>query len=90
VPVYRQADGVLAEVLDGRAAVVDPQGTELITLNPVGSLVWGLLDGRRDVDAVVSGVLQACDPVERATVESDVRAFLSELASLGLTVEAAP
>jgi hypothetical protein len=89
MPIYRQADGVLAEVLDGRAAIVDPEGAELITLNPVGSLVWNLLDGSRDVDAVVTRVTEACDPVERATVDTDVRAFLTELAALGLIAEAA-
>jgi hypothetical protein len=86
MPIYRQAEGVLAEDLDGKAAIVDPEGTELITLNLVGSLVWNLLDGSRDVDAVVSAVVEACDPVERSTVDVDVRAFLAELSSLHLIV----
>jgi hypothetical protein len=89
MPIYRQADGVLAEELDGRAAIVDPKGAELITLNPVGSLVWTLLDGKVDVDKVVTAVTEACSPVERATVDSDVRAFLTELDALGLIVETA-
>jgi len=88
MPTYRQADGVLAELLDGRAAIVDPAGAELITLNPVGSLVWDLLDGTRDVDAVITGVAEACAPVERASVDPDVRSFLLELVDLGLIVEA--
>jgi hypothetical protein len=87
MPIYRQADGVLAEELDGRAAIVDPAGTELVTLNPVGSLVWSLLDGQRDIDDVVASVAEACAPVERSTVAGDVSAFLLELTSFGLIVE---
>jgi hypothetical protein len=86
MPIYRQAEGVLAEDLDGKAAIVDPEGKELITLNLVGSLVWNLLDGRRDVDAVVSAVVEECAPVEHRTVEVDVRAFLAELTTLHLIV----
>jgi hypothetical protein len=88
MPIYRQAEGVLAEDLDGKAAIVDPEGAELITLNLVGSLVWSLLDGHRDVDAVVDSVVEACAPVERSTVDVDVRAFLTELTSLNLVVAA--
>ena len=36
---YRR-EGVLAEVLDDRAMLVAPDGTELITLNPTGTAVW--------------------------------------------------
>jgi Coenzyme PQQ synthesis protein D (PqqD) len=86
MPIYRQADGVLAEDLDGKAAIVDPEGKELITLNLVGSLVWNLLDGHRDVDAVISAVVEACAPVEPGTVDVDVRAFLAELGTLHLIV----
>jgi hypothetical protein len=86
MPIYRQAEGVLAEDLDGKAAIVDPKGAELITLNLVGSLVWNLLDGSRDVDAVVDAVVDACDPVDRSTVDADVRSFLTELTSLHLIV----
>ena len=90
MPTYCKADGVLAEELDGQAAIVDPQGAELITLNPVGSLVWSLLDGQREVDHIVTTVVEECGPVDRATVALDVRTFLSELVSLGLIVEASP
>ena len=76
MPIYRQADGVLAEDLDGKAAIVDPEGAELITLNLVGSLVWSLLDGHRDVDAVVS----AEAPLATADAAAHADAIEAELA----------
>ena len=44
---YRRADGVLSEILEGRAMLVAPDGTELITLNPTGTAVWDALGRSR-------------------------------------------
>jgi hypothetical protein len=35
----RRAENVTYDIVDGRAVIVDPQGWELVTLNPVGTLV---------------------------------------------------
>lgn len=83
---YRRAEGVLAEVLDGRAALVNPAGTELFTLNPVGSVVWGALDGEQGLDVLVGAVISACGPVAQDVVAADVQRFLDELRTLGLIV----
>jgi hypothetical protein len=44
---YRRADGVVSEVLDGCAMLVAPDGTELITLDPTGIVVWDALEESR-------------------------------------------
>ena len=46
----RRSDEVVFDMAGPRAVLLDASGTELITLNPVGSLVWNELDGRRDAD----------------------------------------
>ena len=86
MPTYRQADRVLADTLDGKAVLVNPSGTELFTLNPVGSVVWGALDGGADLDALVAAVVEACAPVDEAVVRPDVAKFVEELCELGLIV----
>jgi hypothetical protein len=86
VTSYRPAEGILAEVVDGRAALVNPAGTELFTLNPVGSVVWGALDHAHDLEGLVEAVLAVCEPVAREVVTADVRRFLAELVELGLIV----
>ena len=40
---YRRAEGVLSEILEGRAMLVAPDGTELITLNATRTAVWDAL-----------------------------------------------
>ena len=37
---FRRSDEVVFEVSAGRAVLLDRTGKELITLNPVGTLVW--------------------------------------------------
>jgi hypothetical protein len=86
VPTYRQADRVLADVLDGKAVLVNPAGTELFTLNPVGSVVWAALEGGADLDALVAAVVAACAPVDEHVVRPDVAKFVDELSGLGLIV----
>ncbi|HUC37329.1 MAG TPA: PqqD family protein [Acidimicrobiales bacterium] len=83
---FRRAEGILSEVLDGKAALVNPEGTELVTLNQVGSVVWEALDGERDLDALVRAVTAACESAEPDVVTADVSRFLDEMCGLGLVV----
>jgi hypothetical protein len=84
---YRRSDGILDEVLDGRAALVNPEGTELLTLNEVGSVVWEALADEQPVDVLVDAVKAACENVPTESVDADVRRFLAELCALGLVLE---
>ena len=87
MPPKRSPD-VVFEVVDGRAILVDAAGKELITLNPVGTLVWDALDGTRDAAAVADHLLPAVEGVSREQLGVDVAAFLDELHDEGLVVEA--
>jgi len=80
----RRSPEVVFEVLDGRAVLVDPSGSELITLNPVGTLVWEALDEERNLDQVVDHLLPQFVGVERPELHADVSGFLRELEGLGL------
>lgn len=84
----RRSDDVTYEVVQDRAVLVDPQGTELITLNPVGTLVWEALDGRREPDDIASHVLPRLTGVALEDLRGDVAVFLSELHTAGLVMEA--
>lgn len=83
---YRRADGVLAEVLDDRAMLVAPDGTELITLNLTGTAVWETLADESDPAAVAAKLHEQRPDVALDRLEADVRAFLTELEAAGLVV----
>ena len=85
-----RAPDVTFELVDGRVVLVDPSGTELITLNPVGSVVWQALDGERDIRSLAADLHVTFAGVTAERLERDLRSYLSELAALGLVVGAGP
>jgi hypothetical protein len=69
---------------DGETVVLLPSAeTEAQVLNEVGGRIWVLVDGRRDVAAIVSRVADEFD-VSPEQASEDVRAFLADLLDRGL------
>jgi hypothetical protein len=83
----RRADHVIWEVTGSRAVLLDPDGSELITLNPVGTIVWDAIDGLPP-EAITDLVHPHFEGVTREQLVTDVRAFLDELEELGVIVPA--
>lgn len=83
---YRRADGVLSEILDGRAMLVASDGTELITLNPTGTAVWDALAHASEPSEIAARLHETRTDVALDVLESDVCAFLIELEEAALVV----
>ncbi len=83
---FRRSSDVTYEVVEGRAVLVDGAGTELITLNPVGTLVWKALDGEQDAAALAERLVGRFEGVTPDQLETDIVEFLSELASSSLVI----
>jgi hypothetical protein len=81
---WKRSSGVVYEVVDGQAVLVDAEGAELITLNPVGTLVWQELDGRRDAARLAADLVDRFEGVTIDDFERDVTAFLGELEAASL------
>lgn len=79
-----QSNSVVFEVVDGRAVLVDPSGSELITLNPVGSMIWNALSEPTDADSIAERLLPEFEDVTRDQLHGDIVAFIEELTGLGL------
>lgn len=86
---YARAAGVIADVLDARAVLVDPQHRELLTLDPVGTLVWHALDQPGTPHDVAARILDDVEGVTLDVLTADVAVFLDELTDAGV-VEAIP
>ena len=84
---FARAPDAHFEVVEGRALILDPTGKEMVTLNPVGTLVWEALEGPLDVDGLVERVLPQVTGVGRDDLERDVRTFVDELVSSALIIE---
>ena len=84
---WQRSPRVVYEVVDGEAVLVDPEGKELLTLNPVGTLVWEELDGRRGPAELAAALIGRFDGVTEPEIERDIEAFLAEVESAGLVCE---
>ena len=76
----------MQEKAGDRIVLLDPAGRELITLNPVGSVVWELADGDHSVEELAGRLAQRFPAVPAEQVAADVAAFVAELSSMGLLV----
>ena len=83
---YLRADGVVYEVVDGKAMLVDLAGKELLTLNTVGTLIWNTLPEYGDPATMALHLVTHFKDVTVDELEGDIRGFLRELAELGLLV----
>ena len=81
---FRRAIGVTDDVLDGHAVLLDPGAAKMLTLNPVGTLVWRHLDDDRTCAELVTLMIPKVRGVTAEQLEVDVDAFLDELVEAGV------
>lgn len=67
-----------------RVVVLDAAGSTLITLNPVGSVLWEQLDRPRGADRLAEVLAERFPDEDPATLREDVDAFVTELVDAGL------
>ena len=67
-----------ARTYDGKALIVVPGLGEYNILNPLGTRVWELIDGTRDIAQIVKTIADEFE-VEADKAESDVRDFVEDL-----------
>ena len=84
MPTFTRAPGVLSEVIDDRALLVSADGGEVITLNPVGTLVWAALEQAQELEPLVAVVSAKFPEAPEPTVRKDVVSFLESLREGGL------
>lgn len=77
-----RAPNVAWRIIDGAAVLVAPNSPAIQTLNPVGTLVWELADGRA-IDVIIDEVVNEFE-VSRTQAEQDVELFVSDLHKRGL------
>jgi hypothetical protein len=76
-PLQRHPDAASRDY-DGEAFIVVPGLGEYNILNPIGTRVWDLIDGRRGLDDIVRVISEEYD-VPADVAEADVRSFVEDL-----------
>jgi hypothetical protein len=70
-------------IIEGEAVILSMESKVLRGLNPVGSRIWELIDGRRSLEEITGTIVQEFD-VTPAAAAQDVRTFIQELLDRGL------
>jgi len=83
---FRRAADVKYDELDGHAVLLDRSAVKMLTLNPVGTLVWELLDDERTAVELVNLLLPKVRGVTVEQLETDVASFMHELVDVGVVV----
>ena len=86
--VPRKSERIASRAVDGKAVVVVLDARKLHTFNAVGTRVFELCDGARDVAAIARQIAVEFE-VDAARAEHDALAFLAQLIVEG-AVELAP
>jgi len=81
--VFRRNPDAAYRVYDGQATIVIPNRAAVHVLNPVGTMVWGLIDGVRTVGQIVDAVTTEYE-APSDEVRRDVLAFVSDLRQNGM------
>lgn len=80
--VPRKSERIAARAVDGKAVVVVLDARKLHTLNAVGTRVFELCDGVRDVASIAAQIAAELE-VDASMVERDSIAFLTRMIEEG-------
>lgn len=79
----RRSDAAMARTVDDEVVILDVPSGRYFGLNDVGALIWDLLDGDHDRDAILDAITADFD-IDRPTAASDLDSLLAELTGAGL------
>ena len=65
-------------VIDGQAVILSLEDKQIRGLNPVGTFIWELLDGKTSLDQIEQNVLEEFN-VDLAEVREDIQEFIKSL-----------
>jgi len=90
--VYVVSDDVVAREIEGEIVIVPlvagvgDMEDELFTLNETGKIIWGRLDGKKTLNAVVAELAQEFNAPKEEIVR-DVIGFAQELLKRSMLIE---
>lgn len=84
--LLRRREGVVAQVADDEAILLDIESGSYFALNSVGGRIWELCDGKRSVVELVTVICDEFD-VPADTAKADTLEILEELKKEKLVVE---
>lgn len=82
----RQKQTILWRELAGEAVLLDPALGCSYTLNPVGTLIWKMLDGQQTLENIVAVLCDSYE-VEPEQAHQDIERLLADLRANQLVID---
>jgi hypothetical protein len=80
IPV--RSDKAASRIIEGEAVIVVLDQQQTIVLNEVGSRIWEIIDGEKNIDSIVQAITSEFDSTYGVALE-DISVFLEDLAQRG-------
>ena len=74
----RRSDELVWRVIDGEVVILTADGHHIHTLNKVGSAIWEIADGTRNIKEIITQICERFD-VSFETARADVFGFTEQL-----------
>ena len=81
--IVKRNEGVLSTDIDGEAVLMTVDSGNYFTLNAVGSTIWSLIENPLTLTELQDQLLEQFDG-DRATILSESKAYIQDLATRGL------
>jgi hypothetical protein len=70
-------------IIDGETVILNLKDNAFYFLNPMGSFIWNLADGKTKVNKIIAAMLKEFD-VDYETAEKDASSFIKSLSKKGI------
>lgn len=81
VPV--KSDKVASRIIDGEAVIIMLERQESVVLNNVGSRIWEIMDGQKDLNELASILTSEFDTTYQQALK-DLVEFIEDIATRGM------
>lgn len=81
--IWKQNPAIITRKIDRLAVIMDPQEGKVLSLNPVGTLIWDMADGNNTEEEILAAVCSEFD-VRRETASTDLVEFVETLSGKSL------
>jgi len=76
--IPRKSDKIASRIVDKEAVIVTLENQHTLVLNEIGTRVWEMLDGKKDLRAIAQGICDEFD-VAHGTAFEDCRQFITQM-----------
>ena len=80
IPV--RSDKIASRIIDGEAVIVVLDRQQTLVLNAVGSRIWEIIDGAKNIDSIVEAITAEFDSTYGQALQ-DTSQFIEDLAQRG-------